>query len=239
MNNPGKKDLHDIRKYFEAPEPLRKQEFMEKVSLMDLHELRKTSIVYITWVQFSYISKWLWVFSAFIFASIFISNRYIEGETLWFLSAAMPFVVTFSLSESMRSIIYGMREFEMSSRFTLKSIIMLRVAIIGAVNMFMLLVTAGLCGNNICNSLLYMLVPYLSSATGGFIILRKFPAREGVYFSGTFGAVISLVNVKGVQSYSWIYDERYTAIWTAVFIVLLASASYESYKMADTIGSRA
>lgn len=238
MNNPGGKDLQEIRKYFEAPEPQRKQEFIEKVSLMPFQEPRKTSICYMAWVQFSYISKWLWVFSAFIFICIFISSRYIPGSMLWFLSAVMPFIVTFSLSESMRSIIYGMREFEMSSKFTLKSIIMLRVAIIGAVNMFILLFAACLSGSGMCSSLLYMLVPYLSSATGSFIILRKFPAREGVYFSSGFCVIISLVNIKSVQSYSWIYDARYTGIWVIAFILLLAAASYESYKMADTIGSR-
>ena len=239
MNNPGEKDLQGIRKYFEAPEPQGKQQFLEKVSHMHVQASKKTSIAYMAWVQFSYISKWLWVFSSFVFICIFISSRYIAEETLWFLSAAIPFIVTFSLSESMRSVVYGMREFEMSSKFTLKSIIMLRVIIIGTVNMFMLLATAGLSGSSMCNSLLYMLVPYLSSATGGFIILRKFPAREGVYFSSGFGAIISLVNVKSVQAYSWIYDARYTGIWAIVIIVLLAAASYESYKMADAIGSRA
>ncbi len=239
MNKPGKKDLQDIRKYFEAPEPQGKQGFLQKVSHMPVYAPGKTSIAYITWVQFSYISKWLWTLSAFIFVCIFISSRYIAEEMLWFLSAALPFIVTFSLSESMRSIIYGMQEFEMSSRFTLKSVIMLRVIIIGGVNMFMLLVTAGLSGGGMCRNMLYMLVPYLSSATGGFIILRKFPAREGVYLSSVFGAVISLANLKSVYSYSWIYDTRYTGIWLAAIIVLLAAASYEGYKMADAIGSRA
>ena len=60
-----------------------------------------------------------------------------------------------------------------------------------------------------CRNMLYMLVPYLSSATGGFAILRKFPSREGVYFSSAFGAVISIINLKGVYSYSWIYSARY------------------------------
>lgn len=239
MIKPGKKDLQDIRKYFEAPEPQGKQGFLEKVSHLPLQPPEKTSIIYMAWVQFFYISKWLWVFSAFIFICIFISSRYIAEEMLWFLSAALPFIVTFSLSESIRSVIYGMHEFEMSSRFTLKSIIMLRVIITGTVNMLMLLMAAGLSGNGMCRNALYMLVPYLSSATGGFIILRKFPSREGIYFSSAFGAVISLINIKGFYSYSWIYNARYTGIWFAAIIVLLVSASYEGYKMADAAGSRA
>ena len=239
MIKPGKKDLQEIRKYFEAPEPERKQVFLETVAHLPVQPPEKTSIVYIAWVQFFYISKWLWALSAFIFTCIFISSRYISADMLWLLSAALPFVVAFSLSESLRSVIYGMREFEMSSRFTLKSIIMMRVIITGAVNLLMLLVAAGLSGGGMCRNMLYMLVPYLSSATGGFIILRKFTSREGVYFSSAFGAVIGLINLKGVYSYSWIYSARYTGIWLAVVIVLLAAASYEGYKMADAAGSRA
>ena len=239
MIKPGKKDLQEIRKYFEAPEPERKQAFLEKMSHIHVQPPGKTSIIYMAWVQFFYISKWLWTLSAFIFACIFISSRYISEDMLWLLSAALPFIVAFSLSESMRSVIYGMREFEMSSRFTIKSVIMMRVIITGAVNMLMLLAVAGLSGGGMCRNMLYMLVPYLSSATGGFAILRKFPSREGVYFSSAFGAVISIINLKGVYSYSWIYSARYIGIWLAAVIVLLAAASYEGYKMADAAGSRA
>ncbi len=238
MIKPGKKDLQEIRKYFEAPEPERKQAFLEKMSHIHVQPPGKTNIIYMAWVQFFYISKWLWTLSAFIFACIFISSRYISEDMLWLLSAALPFIVAFSLSESMRSVIYGMREFEMSSRFTIKSVIMMRVIITGAVNMLMLLAVAGLSGGGMCRNMLYMLVPYLSSATGGFAILRKFPSREGVYFS-SFGAVISIINLKGVYSYSWIYSARYIGIWLAAVIVLLAAASYEGYKMADAAGSRA
>ncbi len=42
MNKPGKKDLQEIRKYFEAPgKPQRKQEFLEKMSHMPLQAPRR------------------------------------------------------------------------------------------------------------------------------------------------------------------------------------------------------
>ena len=238
MNNPGRKNLQEIKKYFEAPEPVRKQEFLEKAAKQQ-YVRNKISLLYMAWIQFSYISRWLWVLSAFIFAAAFIISRHIGSEAVWCLSAAMPFIVTFSLSVGLRSVIYGMQEFEMSSRFTLKSVIMLRVIILGTVNISLLFITAFLSGNGMYRSALYMLVPYLLSATGGFIILRKFPSREGIGLSSGFCMVISLIDIKSINSYSFIYEARYTGIWIIVIIALFIITSYESLRMADTIGGRA
>ena len=237
MNNPWGKDLQGIKKYFEAPEPVRKQEFLERAAKQAFIR-NKISLLYMLWIQFSYISKLLWVFSAGIFAGAFIASRYIDSGIIWCLSAAVPFIVTFSLSASLRSVIYGMQEFEMSSRFTLKSVIMSRITILGTINISMLLITAFLSGNGMWRNALYMLAPYLLSAIGGFIILRKFPSREGIGLSGSFCVVISLIDMESINSYSFIYEARYTGIWIIIIIALFIIAGYESLKMADTIGGR-
>lgn len=237
MNNPKEKDLKEIKKYFEAPEPARKQEFLERAAKQAAVR-NKISLLYMLWIQFSYISKFLWVLSALIFAGAFIAAGYIGSQIVWCLSASMPFIVTFSLSASLRSVIYGMQEFEMSSRFTLKSIIMSRVIILGAINISLLFIAAFLSGNGMWRSALYMLVPYLLSATGGFIILRKFPSREGVGLSSVFCIVISLIDMKSINSYSFIYEARYTGIWIITVIMLFITACYESVKTADAIGGR-
>lgn len=235
----NKENLQEIKKYFEAPEPVRKQEFIKKTAGNQYINIRKkTGFFYILWVQFSYISKWLWVLSAVLFAGIFIASRYIASELVWCVSGIIPFIVTFTLSESVRSIIYGMNELEMSSRFTLKSIIMSRVIIIGAVNMSLVLFTELLSGDLLWRNIIYMLVPYLSSATGGFIILRKFTSKEGVYLSSGFGIIISLLDIRSTEAYTFIYDEKYTGIWVIAAIMFSFTAIYESYKMAGTVGSR-
>ena len=40
-----------------------------------------------------------------------------------------------------------------------------------------------------------------------------------------------------INSYIFIYDAKYTGIWVIVTIMLSAAAIYESYKMANTVGS--
>lgn len=240
MNKTHKKDLNkEIKKYFEAPEPVRKQEFINKTAALRYINIRKNAgFFYILRVQFSYISKWLWVLSAVLFAGIFIASRYIASGLVWYVSGIIPFIITFTFTESVRSVIYGMNELEMSSRFTLKSIIMSRVIIIGAVNMSLVLFTELLSGDILWINIVYMLVPYLSSATGGFIILRKFTSKEGVYLSSGFGIIISLLDMGSIEYYNFIYDAQYTGIWVIAAIMFFAAAIYESYKMAGTIGSR-
>ena len=236
MGRKIKKHLPEIKKYFEAPEPQGKGTFINKACQENMSGNR-ISLLYMLWVQFSFISKWLWLVSALLFICGFITSRYIPGEIIWLLSAAVPFIVTFSLSESMRSVIYGMQEFEMASRFTLKSIIMSRVIILGAGNMLLLFITVFLFGNSMWRNVIYILVPYLSSAIGGFVILRKFPAREGVYLSCAFSVIISVIDIKVAQVYSFVYEERYTGIWIIAVLLMFAVASYESCKMADTISN--
>ncbi len=232
-----KKYILQIKKYFEAPSPQGKSAFLDKYSKKEELDSNRISLPYMVFVQISYISKWMWVFSALIFLCMLIISKYLQRQMLWTAFALMPFIVTFSLSESMRSVVYGMGEFEMAARFSLKSIIMSRLIILGIGNMFLLFVFAMFLGEGIWRNIVYMLVPYLSSATGGLMILRKFTSKEGVYISCGFSSIISGLCLTGVQSYRWIYETRYTSIWIVAAISLFISTSYECLKTADAVGS--
>lgn len=241
MSKLDKRHIKEIKKYFEAPMPQDKDAFLDKINTqafkIEEPVCRKTSLLYMIFVQFSYISKWLWAFSVLVFLFTFIVSTYLQEILLWPIFAVMPFIVTFSLSESMRSVVYGMGEFEMTSRFSLKSIIMARMLVLGVGNMILLFALAGFKGDSMWRNVAYMLVPYLSSATGGLVILRKFTSKEGVYLSCAFSIIISVLFLAGVQSFNWIYEARYTSLWLIAAIALLINASYECYKTADAIGS--
>lgn len=232
-----KKYISQIKEYFEAPSPQEKSAFLEKYSKKDELSHGKISLPYMVFVQISYISKWMWVFSALIFLCMLIASKYLQEQILWAAFAVMPFIVTFSLSESMRSVVYGMGEFEMTARFPLKSIIMSRLIVLGTGNMFLLFVLAMFLREDMWRNVVYMLVPYLSSATGGLIILRKFTSKEGVYMSCGFSIIISVLCLAGAQSYIWIYEARYTSVWIAAAIALLISTSYECHRTANVVGS--
>lgn len=247
MSKLDKKHIPEIKKYFEAPAPQDKSAFLAKVYSgyraytgnvdKEMPACGRISYIYMVFIQFSYISKWLWIFSALVFLCVFAISIYIQEMLLWTVFAVMPFIVTFSLSESMRSVMYGMYEFEMASRFPFKSIIMSRLAVLGAGNMLLLFALAVFAGNGMWRNVVYMLVPYLSSASGGLMIFRKFASKEGVYISCIFSIVISMLCLSGVQSYNWIYESRYTFIWIIAAIALFINTGFECYKTADAIGS--
>lgn len=247
MSKFDKKRIQEIKNYFEAPVPQDKKAFLEKISSCygkNTESVEKeepicgrSSFIYMLFVQFTYISKWLWVFSVLVFLCAFIISIYQQWTLLWSVFAVIPFIVTFSLSESMRSVVYGMGEFEMTSRFSLKSIIMARIVVLGTGNMLLFFAISMFLGDGIWRNVLYILAPYLSSATGGLVILRKFTSKEGVYMSFAFSIIISLLCMEVARSFNWIYEARYTGLWLIVITALLVNAVYECYKTADAIGS--
>ena len=68
-----------------------------------------------------------------------------------FLSAA------FSFSDSSE---WGMSELEMSARFSLKSVVLARMVIVGIANIVLEMILALLAGGNLLETVLYLLVPY-------------------------------------------------------------------------------
>ena len=54
-----------------------------------------------------------------------------EKDVLWIISALIPFIAMSILTENARSGIYLMAELEMAARFSLKSVILARMEILG------------------------------------------------------------------------------------------------------------
>ncbi len=55
-------------------------------------------------------------------------------NTVWIVSAFTPFLALLLIAESTKSAIYGMNELEMSARFSLKSVVLARLIILGVFN---------------------------------------------------------------------------------------------------------
>lgn len=232
----------EFEKYFEAPEPQGKREFLNKYYKCtgmaagvcgEEQPYGRYGFLYMLRVQASYISVWLWIFSVLVFIFTYIAGRYIQDMVLWFLFAVIPFIVTFSLSEAMRSVVYGMAEFEMTSRSGLKGVIMSRLVILGTGNLILLFAVAVISGGSTLLNVVYMFVPYLCSATGGLIILRKFPAKEGIYMCCGFCGIISAAGTGTLQSFRWIYGAKYTGIWVIAIIALFIITIYECKRTAS------
>lgn len=92
-------------------------------------------------------------------------------DVMWGISALLPFAAVSVVTEQNRFHIFLMSELEMAARFSLKSVVLARMEILGIVHLLVLLflipVCARLHGASVFQTGLYLLVPYLLTADAG------------------------------------------------------------------------
>lgn len=135
--------------------------------------------------QTAYLRKWVPVLSVLFLLPTLRSDRDMNMDTLWGISALIPFLALLAVTESTRSAVYGMQEFEMSTRFSIKSVLLARMSILGLLDAFVLCALIPFYAAGIRLSLLqtglYLLVPYLLTANSSLWIARHFHGREAFY----------------------------------------------------------
>lgn len=174
---------------YEAPEPMGKQEFLKQFDTCYL------SMGQFMRQQIWYMKKWMWFFSAGIFFLGAMIGRKLDRETVWVISSIIPFLALTFLTESGRSKAYGMDELEYATRFSLKSLMLARMGVLGLFHGVILLLLF------LCihpgffpepEDMLYILVPYFLTVSIGLSLLRRFRGRETLYISMGVPAFVSL-----------------------------------------------
>ena len=214
-----------LEEAFRAPEPKRKQEFLKKLSI------RRISFRQFMWIQTAYIKKSTWLLSFGIFTAALVGGGIFKKNMLWFLSAMMPILAVSAIAESSRSELYGMAELEMATRFSLRSVVLARMGILGVLHYTVLCAAAILGGDDTFLQMgVYLLVPYLLTDVGGLWLARKFHGREAFY------ACLCLVPVVGIlpliSEYlmqAWYHGEAF-GWWVAALAVLCIAAAVEWIK---------
>ena len=79
---------------------------------------------------------------------IYVATYVMEEIYVSMIYGVVPFLVMLSVTESMRSYRYGMEELELSARFSLKSIVMARMLMLGIGNLAVLIAIAGVLGDD-------------------------------------------------------------------------------------------
>ena len=81
--------------------------------------------------QAAYIRKWVWVISVILLGALAdIAARW-PREALWVAAGMMPFLALTAMQEHLRSSMYNMTELELSTRFSVKSILLARMGLLG------------------------------------------------------------------------------------------------------------
>lgn len=237
MDKNRKKQLQML---FEAPKPSGKRKFFREI------EPKPVGMRHILGIQFSYISKWSWVAAAMLLAETVYFSHYYKQWLLGIVLPMMPLLVLAGVAESVRSSIYGMEELEMSSRLSLKSILLARMVIVGIEDVLLALFFAWMVGGeygsiagkgSFLRTMLYLFVPYLMAAFGSLWIVRNFAGKEELYACTGFVLAVSVMIICSMTNFRWIYEEKYLSVWLGAAGVLGGLTLYESRKMLRTAQS--
>lgn len=217
-----------LKEYFAAPEPERKGHFLNSLPA------KPVGLSDFLLFQAAYIPKWVWGLSVLVFAPALVGAGFLKKDMLWCISACMPILALALVAESGRSERLGMAELEMSARFSLKSVLLARLGILGLADLLLFFLLLPLAYVNGDSSLLetgiYMLCPYLLTVFLGLWISRRVHGQECAWVCGAIALGVSLGNTLMYQSIQGFYAPTGFRWWAAAFVLLSAGVAGQCYK---------
>lgn len=220
MNRTLKKAL---KASFSAPAPLEKEKFLGRIQPPPISGFQFVRS------QGAYIRKWIWVVSVLIFAVSLLGAGYLRKDMLWCISSFMPLLALAVITESGRSETYGMAELELSTRFSLKSIVLARLGILGVANLILmcLLVPCAFLNSeaSVLQTGVYMVCPYLLTVFLGLWAVRKVHGRDGIYLCAGIATGVGIGNLLLYQSVPLVFGEKKFIFWIGALLLLGVGAA--------------
>lgn len=206
-----------LKRAFEPPAPLNKRDFLRTL------EQPGISIFMFVLSQLGYIRRWIWIVSAFVFALSVMGAVWLPADVVWTISALTPLLALTVVSESGRSENYAMAELEMATRFSLKSVLLARLGILGVENLLILglLLPVGIWRQRlgVIQAGVYVLLPYLVMTYAGLSIVRRFRGREAGYFCAGVTVCISFAVMALRGGIPQLYQPDVLVWWIACVLV--------------------
>ena len=217
----------NIQKVLQTPMP------DEQIKMNFLRTLPKPKIS--TWQfvlrQVTFLRRRTLFLSLLLMIPAFAGFHYLNPNTIWMISAFIPFLALLAVTESTRSAVYGMSEFEMSTRFSIKNVILARLSMWGIIDFIILCCIIPLCYANGQISLfqtgIYLFVPYLLTANVSLWITRHIRSRECVFFCMAASTLISGANVGLHFVMGFVYHISFFHWWLLLAILLVGEMVYE------------
>ena len=214
-----------LKEVCQTPEPENTEVFFQRLEERGLTSGRPVVINHGDFLlrQFPYIGKWIWLLSSFLLLFI-IGICY--GNTGNYPFALTPLLAIGILIETRRSFRWKMAELEHSARFSLRSVMLARMFLVGAVETAGLLIVILLVqpwfSYSVIRISLYMLVPYLTASLVGSVYERN--NRSDNAWGSVIICILSSAFFAAAPYYlSIMYEERFTIIWMVAFILLVLS----------------
>ncbi len=222
-----KKLKNALRQAYELPSPEGKEEFLKQFRepLAGYREFFLT--------QAGYIKKRAAAMSLVILGAALVMSVHMDAWTIGALSAFMPFLIIFLVTEFSRSVSFNMAELEMSCRYSLADIVLVRSFVLGAVQLICILFLLMLCheksGAGLLMTAAYLLTPYLLSLVLSMAVLRK-AGTKNIYGSVVICCFISCICAISRFMNPVIFSGIYNGLWLTAFMILIFAAVYEFIK---------
>ena len=121
----------ELKRVFEPPKPQGKRAFLRALAQP------RISILRFALTQLGYIRRWSWAVSVMIFAGSVAASVWSPSRLLGIVSAFAPLLALTVVTESGRSESYEMAELETATRFSLRSVLLARLGLLGLANLVM------------------------------------------------------------------------------------------------------
>ena len=214
-----------IRDLCDSPQPENKSKFFQYLKEQEMMNRRHPVISHGEFLagQLFYIGKWIWMLAGCLLLFIvWISYRHPGNYPF----ALTPLLAAGILLETRRSFRWKMAEFEHAARFSLRSVILARLFLLGTVNttglLIVILIVRPCFSYSLLRVFLYMMVPYLTASWLGSVYERMHRMDQGLgstmiclLSSGFFAAAPVF--------FSQLYEERLIVVWAAVFVLTVCS----------------
>ncbi len=216
-----------IQKAFDAPnsDKQRKERFLRTLPQP------KIGMLQFVFSQIAYMRKWTLILSVLLLVPALIGAYQISNDTLWIVSSCAPFLGLLAVSESTRSAKYGMCEFEMTTRFSLKSIVLARMSVLGGTDLIILCIVTPLCsiGNEfwVVQTGLYLFVPYLLTVNLCLWFTRRFHGKESIYGCMSITVMIGAANSVLHYVNTFVCQNAFLTVWGIAALLLLTDMAYE------------
>lgn len=217
-----------LKHAFEPPAPLSRERFLK--TLPQPRSSRRAFIL----SQAGYIPLWVWGTSFATLLIAIFSACFMSRDTLGILSACIPFVASSAVAENGKSMVYRMAELEKSSLFSLKSVTLTRLGIIGFSHMLLLFLLCPLASVgglfSILQTGIYLLVPYLLTTTLSLVFTRRFHGRETMYLCLGIAVMVSGLCIMTQSKFNLFYRQESICWWIGILIALSALTAWGYYQ---------
>lgn len=219
----------EIKRAFEVPLP----DQQEKARFLRTFPQPHISMLQFILTQIAYVRKWVLVFSVLLLVPALTSARHMKPDTLWLISALVPFLGLLAVTENTRSAVYEMQEFEMSAKFSLKSVVLARMSVLGLLDAIVICCLIPICAVNSNLTLLqtgiYLLVPYLLTVNISLYLTRCFHGIEALYGCMFTAVLVSVGNCVLHLFADFIYQFSHLHWWLLFIVFLFGKTAREIY----------